>query len=204
MRTSRISKVPFHKLINGTLSSGVFPVTVNPATLGTRLGVIADGFEEYRITRLKFRLHPGGTAAKGADAQVAAFYPGVIDTTAGTVTDVSEVVNSTVMGSRATTPSAWCTVDRATLSGPFSWYKSLASTLDTSEENQGQITVAGNVTDTFQLELAGAIEFKGSSATANTPMALEAIRQRQRERLLSVLAGVPSAPTSKGQPKQAG
>jgi hypothetical protein len=206
-RKSQITKVPFHILFTQVLTAGSGNLALTPALLGTRLGVIGDGFEEYRLTALKYRLHPGGAAVKGGDCQVASFYPGIVDSTSSlTATAVSEVVYSTIMGARATTPSAWGVVPRAVLSGPFPWYKTIASTLDASEETQGYMLIAGNGSDSYQLEAAGVMEFKGSSATANTPMALVDIRRRQRERLLQVIAGQePSSPVlSKNLPKQPG
>lgn len=202
MRKSQLTKVPFHKVHTNTLISGMFNITLQPAVMNTRLGVVADAFEEYRLTSLRFRLHRSGAAI---GPQAACFYPGVVDTLPNTVTDVAEVVHSTVVSQSATVPSAWVMVPRAVLSGPFNWYKSLASSLDTSEEQQGVIAIAGTGTDSFLLEVSGTYEFRGSAATVNTPMLLEATRLRQRNKLLSILATpAPAAGSSKGTPNGSG
>lgn len=204
MRKSQITKVPFHKLITNTMTGGTYSFLLNPATLGSRLGVVADGFEEYRIIKLRFRLVRGGSTTS---SQVAAFFPGLIDTSAGQLTDLSEVVQSTVLPIGASIPSSWVSVPKSVLSGPFSWYKSLASTLDSSEENQGTMAVAGTGTEAIQVELFGMMEFRGSSSTTNTPMLVALQRQRQRDRLLAILATPNTFPVpggSKGTPNGPG
>jgi len=188
--------MPFHYLYQQALVAGVASATANPSGLSPRALVEADTWMHFRLTQLQFRIHPSA-AASGA-AQLAGFVGGVQDTPPGTILAVAELLPSTVLGSRATSPSAWVRVPKSELAGPIPWYKTITGTADATEEYPGQLIFVGTGTETITVETRGVFEFKGSVATANTPAALK-LREELRElrqsraheaerlRLLSVL-----------------
>lgn len=167
----------------------------------------ADGWAHFRVLRLKFRLH---CLASTTGVQVAGYIGGVQDTGPSTVSAVSELIPSTVITSRQTTPSPWVNVSKSDLAGPFPWYKSVPGAADPTEESPGAVYIAGDgATDAFAVEFAGVMEFKVAAATANTPQEIKLIaelrllrqkvhKEKRREDLLRVLA----PPGSTGGPVQ--
>jgi hypothetical protein len=200
---------PFHQILTGTFSSGVAGINVRPNDANfsaTRLGVLADAYAHFRVRELKFRLHP----SPGASAsQAVGYVGGVQDTAPATVTAVGELLSSTAFGGDSTVPSSWVKPTKEELSGPLPWYKSIAGSADTTEEQPGQIIVAGNASEGFMLEIEGVVEFKVSVGTGNTPAQLQLLselrRLRQREadekartEVIRSLASVAPVPIAKG------
>ncbi len=174
------------------LASGAGTVVCNPAGLSIHLATLADTYELYRIKELEFRLHPNSTRTA---AQVAAYYPGVVDTPPSTAGTIAENLNRVVLGSTSTVPTNWCKVDPPALQGYLPWYKTIAGTLDSSEEIQGYIFLVGTGTEVYSLELRGICEFKNPVATGNTPQVRAALkRQQDKQRVLELLTDLSIAP----------
>lgn len=198
-------RVPFHTISDLATAAGVLAITANPAGLSPRALAEADAWSQFRIASLRFRLHP---AAAGS---VAAGFAGGLQVTApGTVTQVGELIPSCSLGAVQVVPTEWVVVGRTELSGPFPWYKTIASAgIDDSEEAPGALYIASAAAITaFQLEIRGVFEFKVAVATANTPseVALRAklreervmlTREVERRRLLAALSVASSSTTNK-------
>jgi hypothetical protein len=176
---------PFHQVTTGTLSAGVAGINVRPNDgnfSATRLAVLADAYAHFRVRKLRFRLHP---VVSVTASQAVGYVGGVQDTSPSTVSAVGELISSTPYGGDCSVPSSWVIPTKEELAGPFPWYKSIAGSADTTEEQPGQIIVAGNASDAFILEIEGVLEFKVSVSTANTPAQLKLLADlrelRQRE-----------------------
>ncbi len=131
--------------------------------------------------------------------QAAAYYPGVVDTTPTTVGAVADSLFSTLLGTAQAKPTDWVNIPRQSLQGYLPWYKTIAGTLDPSEEVQGNIYVCGTGTEIVHVEFMGVIEFKAPAAAANTPMIRKAqLLEKEKQRLLQILAAPPKGDTGKG------
>ncbi len=170
--------VPFHTLINTTLTAGAVGILLNPNGLSNagRLLTEADSWAHFRIKKLSFRLHPSSTIT---GPQAAGLVGGNQDVPPATLAAVMELIPSTFLGVRSTVPTEWVRVAKNDLSGPLPWYKSIAGAADTTEEAPGQLVVAGTGTEGFTLEIRGVVEFKVAVSAANTPAEL-ALRARLR------------------------
>jgi hypothetical protein len=188
---------PFHFIINNALVAGTAAILANPNGLSPRGLVEADTWTHYRIRSLKFRLHPVSNTSTAYSA--CGWVPGVQDTTPSTRAQVAELMYCAVIGGIATVPTNWVNVSKSDLAGPLPWYKTIQGTADATEEAPGFLVVVGTAVETYVVEYFGVFEFKGSVATANTPMAvqlrdeLRLFRQskvdaREKQRMLTVLA----------------
>ncbi len=191
----KINRTQFKSLSSVTLVSGAGSTAISPANL-SRLSTIADTYEMYRFVKLKYRLQPNLTRT---GMQAAAYYPGIVDNAPSTVGAVADSLYSTLLGTAAAKPSDWVNVPRQSLQGYFPWYKTLAGTLDPSEEVQGNIYVCGTGTEIVYIEFEGVVEFKAPAAAVNTPMIRKAqLLEREKQRLLQILAAPPKGETGKG------
>ncbi len=194
--------VAFHYLLQATAAGNVYAFNFQPsANFGTRIGAEADAWAHFRVNSFKFRLHPFG----GSGSKAAGFVGGVQDTAPGSLAQISELIPSVVHNTSTTTPTEWASVSKSELAGPFPWYKAVAGGADATEEMPGQMCVwTSGATDSFWLEMRGVFEFKTAVSTGNTPAnvarilaereaRLEALRVRQREHLLAVLAAQPKS-----------
>jgi len=173
-------RVPFHFVSEQALVAGVFGIPILPsAQFGTRLLNEADAWCHFRVLDLQFRLHP--PAAQTAGLAVG-YVGGVQDTAPSTVAQVTELLPSTYLGTRATAPTVWVTCSKSELAGPFPWYKSIAGAADATEESPGSIVVVGAATAGFSLELRGEFEFKTSVSTGNTPLSADLRLKIRKER----------------------
>ncbi len=181
-------KVPFSAVIRPTYVAGAVQYTISPnGSLSIRLATIADAFDEYRFSMLRYRLH----RANNTSMTVAAFYPGIVDTVPSTIAQIGENPHRTVAGDQTTVPSPWVDVPRGVLAGMHPWYKSVAGTPESSEENQGILCVvdSGGTTSGATLEVEGICELRAGSSTSNTPLERAvALRRREKARLVSLLA----------------
>ncbi len=186
MNKSKITVVPFHNFVTGSFLSGATAVNVRPNDVGisaTRLAVVADSYAHFRVRSLRFRLHPQTTITA---AQAMGYVGGVQDTVPTTMSQIGELIPSSLLGVRATIPSSWVNVPKGDLVGPLPWYKAIPGGADTTEEQPGYISIAGTGTETFLFEIAGVFEFKVPISTANTPAEAELLRQlraAKRERI---------------------
>lgn len=178
--------VPFHYASAVGLVSGKSTISVSPnSLLSPRLTSIADDFDEYRFTRLRFRLHP---LLSQAGPQALCYMPGIVDTPPS-LAQSSEALSCVIFGQAATTPSAWVTVPAGVLAGMHPWYKTIPGTPEASEELQGNLFLAGTATDALFFEVEGVCQFRAAIATGNTPLdrAL-ASRRREKQRIMSLLS----------------
>lgn len=191
-RSSKPTPIPFRYIIQLTASGGgLNTVPVNPnSTLSPRLLSIADNFDEYRFTELKFRLHPWYTASpSAADFAVAVFEPGVVDTPPSSPSQASEGLCHVSRAGGTTKPSSWCSVPRPVLKGMHPWYKTVQGTPESAEEVQGNIFVAGPASFVYYIEFAGVCEFNSPISSASTPAARRAAQKlRERNRVMELLA----------------
>jgi len=176
---------PFHYFVSGALAAGTNYLLVAPNGNMTPRGVVeADAWQHYRMVRLSFRLHPNGTRTS---AQAAGYIGGQPDTIPSTLGQIAELLPSTFLGLSTTVPTEWVNIPKLDLAGPIPWYKTIPGGADPTEESPGILAVAGTGTEVYMLEMRGVIEFKTSSATANTPLALNCRRQLREERLITAL-----------------
>lgn len=207
--------VPFHNVVVGALVAGVSGFLASPnATMSARSATEADAWAHFRIRSLKFRLRVDPGVANATDL-AAGFVGGVQDTSPASIANVVELLPSVYLAGGETIPTEWMVVPKADLSGPLPWYKTIPGTADATEEAPGAISIVGNGTSSFALEVRGVFEFKVSVATANTPKALalrrelsqlrtEKALEMQRDRLLSAItprtkeAALAPAPTLRG------
>jgi len=204
--------LPFRAHLSTTLTAGTFNFNLNPSSLAsfaTRVGAVADSWCQYRVVKLRFRLRIPISAGI-TNQQAAGFVGGVQDTPPSTVATVSELLPSCLLDKNQTVPSDWVKVSPADLAGPLPWYKAIAGAADPTEESPGLICIAGVGTDTALLEMEGVYMFKAAAATANTPAAVELLRemrlersrqQRERERLALIKSLASSPLTSSLAPK---
>lgn len=189
--------LPAHYTQVAAMVAGIGAFTVQPNVI-PRAATEADGWAHFRVRSLKFRLHPPVTAPTAP--QFVGYVGGIQDTPPNSQANVAELINSTVLGARTTTPTAWVRVPAKELAGPFPWYKSLPGTADATEEAPGAIYVAGTGTDPFVLELLVVFEFKNSLATNNTPamaalraqlsrLRVEQQQAKAREKAIGLLTG---------------
>jgi len=199
------------------MTSGTAAFNLSPnSNVSPRLATEADAWAHFRVRQFKFRIYPDPVAANAGD-QAAGYIGGVQDTAPTTVTQVVELISSVFLSGGQTVPTEWCHLNRAEMSGPFSWYKTVAGGADSQEEFPGQFCLAGAGTDAYRIEMRGVFEFKVAVATANTPEEVELHRRlhelriqrslnRQRERLqdvLSVSAPYGSAVSTRAPPPSA-
>jgi hypothetical protein len=163
---------------------------ISPA-LTSRLAAIADDYEEYRFTELRFRLIPGAS-----NTPAACFLPGITDTPPTTTATIMQCIESVMLGSTSTTPTQWCVVPRALLAGMHTWYKTIPGTPADAEELQGGIFLFASAAT--NLEIRGVCEFAAAAAAGNTPLdrAL-AVRRREKQRLMTLLSSTDTALSGK-------
>jgi len=191
-------KIAFHFQSNNTGASA-YTLAIQPAGMGTRVSGIADSFELYRVTALKFRLLPSATVSGTVrpTTSAAGWYAGVTDTVPSTVTSIAENTESVLLAVWATVPTEWCRVGKVSLAGYCPWYKTIQGTPDVAEEIQGNIYVAAGSTDSYVIEVRGVIEFKGPVNPSSTPMARQMAEMRkEKDRLMKILATPLSNPTN--------
>lgn len=174
----RIVSAPFHMVSSNTLSNTLATVTLSPATMSTRMGLIANNYALYRVKSLKFRIHPGSVSGTVA----AAYLAGIVDDLPTAYGQLVEAVSSTMIAGNVTTvPTEWITVSPKELAGPFNWYKTVVGTTDASEEYPGALYIYGSgVSQLVLVEIRGTYEYKEAISASNTP-ALVALANKTRE-----------------------
>ena len=184
--------VPFKAVVTAALSSGVASLPLTGGMTG-RLAAIADSYDEFRFTKLSFRIrHPAAMTSPGY--QIAGYAAGITDT-APTLPTIGEYLTSCLITSWESTYQPYAKVPAGVLAGMHPWYKTIAGSPEPSEEVQGTIYIAGTGTDVYFLEVAGEIQFRCSAPTGSTPLdrAL-AMRKREKARLLTLLALADNTP----------
>lgn len=153
-----ISPVKFHLTFAGTLSgvTGNSVLNMAPQSM-TGVSEVADQFDLFRLTQLKYRLHPMDPA--DTTFQTAAYVPDV-DTQTVTTAQNSESPLCVTQTPFCGVPSRWMNVPRSQLKGMLDWYKCSPDSGAAEFEVQGRITIAGGLSDNYILEYDGIIEFK--------------------------------------------
>lgn len=151
------------------------------ALLSDRLASIADNWGLYRVTRLRFRLHPTGSL------NTLSYVPGVTDTPPANLASNIEIEHCAILGSNEQMRTPWVVVDRVTLAGQLKWYKTVAGTTDALEEIQGNLFVANTASVNYFYEIDGICEFSSPLDNANTPDPLVRLA-REKARLMKILA----------------
>ncbi len=194
MSKTGVTRVPFKRLVATSTTSLAQTLKISPPTLQARLDEIGETFQLYRVTKLKFRLHPTADTV-GTVAKAACYVSGGVSTAPSSVAQVCVNPISVFSGDFATTPTEWQHVPSAILQGSLPWYKTIASgSVDDWEEVQGAIYVVAVATDTVSyLEVVGMCEFKDPVSSGVTSEQLRALR---REKLLSLLSTPPAASPS--------
>lgn len=159
----------FHTIVlanTGVGGNNNFLVSPN-VTLTPRGLIEADTWAHFKVTKLRFRLHPTDTAI---DSDVVCGYVGGIqDATPATIAEIGELIPSTLLGAQTTVPTEWVSVSGSELNGPFPWYKTIPGSADATEEAPGRIVLASTtISAGFSLELRGEFVFKTAVAAANT------------------------------------
>lgn len=191
-----VCRVPVSGFLNGSLTSGEFQMSLHPAELqsgSTSAGLIASAFEFYRLTSVRYRLHPnGGTSDIGA-----VYVAGVVDNPPGTAVQVCAVPHHVFLSDDAVVPSPWRSVPPAALRSYSTWCKTALGTPDPAQEVQGKVYFADTTgsTDQIKLEYVLAYEFRSLVSTGMTPKERGAKECRlERDRLLRLLASPTPAP----------
>jgi hypothetical protein len=190
-----ITVVPFRSVAGMGGASTTAATPLQPSTF-SRVGAIADAYDLFRVTKLRFRILPNAAVAS------LGWYPGINDTAPANTANFGENVYATIISASATAPSPWVDVPPAALRGMFAWYKSVPGTLDPSEETQGNIyNLSTAAAGTHLYEVEGIFEFKGPVNTGATPMLRASLsRQAEKKRILSLLSEpdvTPGSPTAK-------
>jgi len=204
-----IVRVPFRVLNQPVLASGVGGLLLQPTTqLSERLNAIADEYELYRFTQLKFRLHPVAPFSALYETMIAAYFPGQIDAapTFGNMNESTHMVIMTAgqstVGAGMSVPTEWCNVPASVLKGSLAWYKATPGSMSTWDEQQGAFrfaSSAGSSTALLNFEVQGVCEFTGAADPGATP----AERQKrkllaERARIMELLALKPETATPSG------
>ncbi len=199
----RISTVPFHTIANVTLSAGAFTLDLNPTVLSSRLGAIADAYNNYRCTKLEFRLHPPAFSA--TNRVLTCGYVAGGSTAAPAALGSIEYQYMTLIRAAQTVPTNWVEIGREALRGPLPWYRAIPqASVDTTEESFGSLYFwSDDTTPVVIVELRGVFEFKDALDPALTLERRDARARRMQEleQLLSSLRVGPKGglrlPTSK-------
>ncbi len=186
-----IQVVPFSYSKSYATTAQLATIPIYPAAF-PRVLDIADGFDLFRVTKLRYRLLPpqsaNGTTALSQRC-AAAFYPGITDNPPGSVSDISENLTRAVTGVGQTTPSAWSDVPKELLRGSIPWYKTIVGSPEAADEIIGYVyAISDQTAGAVILDFEGIFEFKGSANTGATPMERSRrLALREKQRLLSVL-----------------
>ncbi len=182
----------FHNVYGMAITAGT-PVVINVSpnsTLSARMASLADDFDEYVCTKLRYRLRNFQNAAGGVVAS--AFYPGITDT-APLYASIIENLHAAVIPQYQTVPTEWHNIPKRTLQGMHTFYKTVAGTPESAEEIQGTIYADATVTQSCLIELEGEFVFRAPAAAAATPAdRAMAAKNRERKRIMALLAEGPS------------
>jgi hypothetical protein len=206
MKKNQIITVPFCNRAVITLAAGKARINVN-SLLSERLTAIADDFELFRVTKLRFRITgclPGTGTSQPASAINMAYYSGVVDATPnfGGLNDSPVSVmhlyagNSTANiangGSPMSCPTNWMSVPKQMLLGSLKWYKAIQGAASDWDEQQGTILFASSdATGTFVVayEFEGNGQFTSPADPSTTPAdKVRAAKLKEKARLLDLLS----------------
>jgi len=189
MKSNKVTtSIPFHQTFSPSLTTGTQTTQLTPAQISARVSALSDNFELYRLTRLKFKIHP--CVSQAAEVFCAAFYSNILDTTAS-FSGIVEGPACAIISGKATVPTNWVNVPKACLAGALPWYKAQAGAPDPWEEVAGVLVLAsdsGASSASLTIEVDGVIEFKNAVDPSYNPRT----RERAREKVLALLAPSPA------------
>lgn len=190
----RVVRIPFSFINESAVAAGVGSLSLVPSALG-RANTVADTFSFYRISELRYRLHPTSTAQTASVA--VAYYSGVVDTAPASMNVLTQNPFRCYLSPQSTVPSQWITLGWRELKSYFPWYKSNLGATTSAEEIQGTLyLVSPAATTSYVLEYEGIMEVRGPVATAQTPMLVPVPAPRdpkleEKRRLLQLLSYSP-------------
>jgi len=177
----RVETCHFHAMIQLTGVAGVYPnIQVTPSVF-TRPADISLTFDEYRLSKLKFRIFPNGTPL-AATVTAAVFTSGFSTTAPAFLTAYSNPTVTTVLPTDVG-PSKWSRVPKSILSGLQPWYKS-HGTVALADTLPGELfVVCNNVASTqvINVEFDGEFQFRGETDPADTPIPLPLLHKMQMQ-----------------------
>ncbi len=182
----------------GSLTAGTLTVALQPSTFN-QIASLADGYEFYRITRLKFRLQRSGTLTGNL---AMCYVAGVTDTPPNTFALAGSALDCAIQTTTTTVPSQWVSVPPSRLKTYQAWCKTIVGTPDPSVENWGNLFFGGTGTDSFVYEIVATYEFRVICNTGLTPQERGAKeREAARQRMLAILSPTPSTTPAPAAPK---
>ncbi len=189
--------VPFSFLTTAALSAGTGTLALQPANLGEAAN-IADSWEFYRITALKYRMHVNNQT----NSQAVCFLAGANQTAPTTIAQIMEMPDHAFQpgGSVQSVPTEWVHVAPLRLKGQFEWYKSIADGGDVETEIQGSLVWVGTTTELRSTEVRGIVQFKNLVDNAVT---LARLREQVRMEILGQVKADPAlvySPTGGSSP----
>jgi len=165
-------RVPFHALDTVALVAGAISIPCSPNnSFSDRLAGIADGFDEYRLIQLKYRVRIDISTA--ANSLAMAFYPGVLTTPPASFAQLGENPYLSLRQTDDDVMLPYVVVPRGVLAGEQSWYKSQKAPITADDAIPGTLYFFGVGTDNVQCEVDGIFEFRGESDPTNTPLSVE-------------------------------
>ncbi len=196
LSTDPIERVTFRTYSNFSATGTTFAaptistVSIVPA-FDARLAAIAEVYQFYRFTQLRVFLCPHINEVTADDVATSVGYlPRTPNSAPTTHVQIMAMPSSAYKGMGQTMPSKM-SVPKSILLGdsPLKWFQSVAGTEDTQWEVQGVVYIAGTSTNVagasavFYLE--GVCEFKGRSATQQTPLYKSPIVINNNEKTVS-------------------
>lgn len=144
-----------------TLAVGNATIPISPASF-PRLLAMADVFNLYRFTKLKFSIYPAGNTAVG-------YSNGEFDTPPTTVAQIMEIAYAGLNTATQSVPTH-VNVPRSELLGDstLKWYKTIAGTPAVGFEVQGNLFVLAGAIQFFVVEWT--CEFTQWNLAANSPL----------------------------------
>ncbi len=195
-RQHEVITASFRNTLGFTITAGTpGSVNVSPnATLSARMAALADNFDEYKCSRLRYRVRPYGAAGSSTGVAMA-FYPGITDN-APLYASLLENLHAAVLTTSQTTCSEWQSIPPATLQGMHPWYKTVPGASESAEELQGTIYLDASANTSWVVDVEGDFIFRAPASAAATPAdrALAA-QKRERKRLMALLVD-PSGTTA--------
>lgn len=176
-----IERIPFRLIATWNAAAGstfaapiIVGASLTPA-IDNRLVIIAEIYQYYRFTSLKFSVMPAITATNDTDTSLG-YLPRVPNAAPTTHAEINNMTVATFKSRGQTVPSK-LVVPRSIVLGdaPLKWYQTIAGTEDSQFEVQGYYVVASNVVSaavvTAQMMIVeGVCEFKGRTNAGQTPL----------------------------------
>lgn len=163
-RIEKFSGTTFFTMVSAS-TAGQLNMIPSQANWGTRLNGMAENFQFFRFTRLKFQFLP--LAATGHTVLGVAM--GVADVAPASTSNVAQCEYSAINFQPMTIPTKLVVPQKFLLSGQIKWYKTEAGAAADQFEVQGQIFMATSVSDTVQLWIDYDIEFSDWLPPSSTP-----------------------------------